>query len=131
MYTQTRNDSFNIFIPSYEYQWMHWDCYRLIKYVREEIDGIILPSIYNDVYRHYPTEENLPKNLIINVVKKYCTQTQELDTGNIVILTINHIDNLGIIVNKNVVFMGNRTATIQPLSRMSEYVDSIWEYQVY
>ena len=115
-------------LPNIQYQWGVFDCFTLANYMRFQISGDSLPDI-SWVYESY-SEQSQPDDLVLEVVKRYCRQTDELLSGNLVVLEINGIMNLGTIHQGMIAYMGTNSGVYQRVERMSTYLNSIWIYDI-
>jgi hypothetical protein len=116
----------NLEFPKTPYEWSVFDCFTLANHTRIKLFGDTLPNI-SWVYNNY-TEKSQPKDLVLTVVKQYCQETDRLYTGNLAVLEINGIMNLGTVYQDKIIYMGTNTATYQPIERMATYLNSIWVY---
>lgn len=117
-----------LILPTSEYSWQKWNCFHLADHIRQEFGLEPLPDVSNIWKKYYLQENQAPKDLVKNTIWQFCLRTLEPKNFNLCLLRFDATDNLGTVLDGKVIFIGHNQASIMPLHRVTQYIDSVWQY---
>jgi hypothetical protein len=116
---------FNIYqkIAGIPYSLGVWDCLRLGKYLSDEIYGI---GRFPDVIDKFSDLNELESSdAIAKFLPDYCTKTNQLTNGCLVVIKIKNRNNLASYYDGYLFYMGEY-ACYSEVKRFGNYIESVW-----
>lgn len=101
-----------------------WDCLHLAKYLSDEIYGV--GRFTDDVIDKFSgLNESESSDAIERFLPDYCTRTNELTNGCLVIIKIKNRNNLASYYDGYLFYMGEY-ACFSEVKRLVNYIESVW-----